>query len=129
MHNKEKSSSTWEKFWKENPTGFNSTMSQATLCFAETLDQKYPILPTDRILDIGCGPGFLVTHLKGKSAFVHGTDISAKYIQICKEQFEKDSNTSFSVSKVYDFEIYNELIKSNQINRVILLSVLQYYKS
>jgi hypothetical protein len=35
---------------------------------------------------------------------------------------------SFSVSKGYDYEAYHVLITENLINRVVMLSVLQYYK-
>ena len=119
----------WESFWKENPTGFNATMAQSTLFFAKTLADQYPIAPEDHFLDIGCGPGFLISYLKGKCEVIHGTDISEKYIEIAKEQFKDEQGISFTVSKAYDFKNYQELIVSYQINRVIMLSVLQYYKS
>lgn len=122
--------STWEAFWKKNPTGFDAMMKQATLFFAKTLDQKYPIQSDDHILDIGCGPGFLIDYLKDKAGFVHGIDISEKYIKICKERYKGDQNLSFStVTDSYDFDSYREIIVKKKINKVIMLSVLQYYKS
>lgn len=129
MPNKENRNTTWESFWKNNPTGFNSTMAQATLYFANTLDEQFPLQATDRVLDIGCGPGFLINYLKDRVEYVYGTDISEEYIKSCKSQFAGDSNTKFSVSQVYDFETYNHLIVDHKINRVIMLSVLQYYQS
>ena len=129
MKSNHQENSNWELFWKENPTGFNSTMAQSTLFFAESLAQSIPINTKDHVLDIGCGPGFLVDDLKDKCELVHGTDISEKYIEICKQRFGAEKNLSFSISKVYDFESYHHLIVDYQINRVILLSVLQYYNS
>lgn len=117
----------WEAFWKENPTGFNSTMLQSTRFFAENLNNVLPILSTDRFLDIGCGPGFLVDYLRKRCEFVHGTDISAQYIAQCEAQFADDHHTEFSVSKSYDYLAYDKLICENQINKVVMLSVLQYY--
>lgn len=127
MHNSAEVNTTWELFWKDNPTGFNETMAQSTLFFAKNLDEVLPIKPTDRFLDIGCGPGFLINDLRNKCEFIHGTDISEKYITGCKAKYVKNRNVSFSVSEAYDYETYQKLIVDHQINRVVLLSVLQYY--
>jgi cyclopropane fatty-acyl-phospholipid synthase-like methyltransferase len=129
MHNNNLSNASWESFWKENPTGFNSTMAQSTLFFAQQLDEQYPISINDHFLDIGCGPGFLMAYLKDRCELVHGTDISEKYIEICKQQFVSAQNVSVSLSKVYDFEAYDQLIIDQKINRVVMLSVLQYYNN
>ncbi|RXM38941.1 hypothetical protein BOQ62_14760 [Chryseobacterium sp. CH21] len=120
--------STWESFWKKNPTGFDSIMKQATLYFAKTLNKKYPIQPDDHILDLGCGPGFLIDYLKDKCELIHGIDISEKYIEICKEQYKDQKNLSISVNNSYDHDGYNQIIVEKKINKVIMLSVLQYYK-
>ncbi len=104
-------------------------MSQATLYFAQQLEKVLPSKPSDRFLDIGCGPGFFVGAIKDKCELVHGTDISEKYIQQCKAQYAQYPNVSFSVTKAYDYEKYNQLIIDNQINNVLMLSILQYYKS
>ena len=127
MHKRE--NSTWESFWKENPIGFNSTMSQATLFFSQQLEKLLPSKPSDRFLDIGCGPGFFIDAIKDKCEFVHGTDISEKYIQQCKQQYAQYPNISFSVTKAYDHEKYHQLIVDNQISKLLMLSILQYYKS
>lgn len=127
MHTRE--SSTWESFWKENPIGFNSTMSQATLYFSQQLEKVLPSKSSDRFLDIGCGPGFFIDAIKDKCEFVHGTDISEKYIQQCREQYAQYPNINFSVTKAYDYEKYHQLIIYNRINKLLMLSILQYYKS
>lgn len=127
MNNTE--NSTWELFWKGNPIGFNSTMSQATLFFSQQLEKVLPSKLSDRFLDIGCGPGFFIDAIKDKCELVHGTDISEKYIQLCKEQYAQYPHISFSVTKAYDYEKYHQLIIDNQINKVVILSILQYYKS
>ncbi len=127
MHNKENSS--WESFWKGNPVGFNETMYRATLFFSQQLEKVLPSKLSDRFLDIGCGPGFFIDAIKDKCEYVHGTDISEKYIQICQERYAQYPNVSFSVTKAYDYEKYHQLIIDNRINKVLMLSILQYYKS
>jgi cyclopropane fatty-acyl-phospholipid synthase-like methyltransferase len=129
MPNTIETSSSWESFWKDNPTGFNDTMAKSTLFFAQRLNQMFPISNHDYILDIGCGPGFLITYLKDKCELAYGTDISEKYIEICKKEFAAYGNIDFNITKPYDYEAYDKIIIENQINRVILLSVLQYYKN
>lgn len=104
-------------------------MAQATLYFAQQLEKVLPSKLSDRFLDIGCGPGFFVGAIKDKCEFVHGTDISEKYIQQCREQYAQYPNLSFNVTKAYDYEQYHRLIIDNQINKVVLLSILQYYKT
>ncbi|MDQ7948295.1 MAG: class I SAM-dependent methyltransferase [Pedobacter sp.] len=121
--------SPWETFWKENPVGFNATMVQSTLFFAKNLAHELPIQADDRILDIGCGPGYLIDDLKGKCAHIHGTDISEKYIAICSEKYATEPEITLSVSKAYDYGHYEKIIVEQRINRVIMLSVLQYYQN
>lgn len=120
--------STWETFWKKNPTGFDSMMKQATLFFARAFNKQYPIKSDDHILDIGCGPGFFIDYIKDKCNLVHGIDISEKYVEICKEKYKDHKNLSFSVNDSYNFSTYNHIIIKKKIDKVIMLSVLQYYK-
>lgn len=120
---------SWETFWKENPVGFNSTMAQSTLFFARNLIQTMPIDQGDHVLDIGCGPGFLIDYLIGKCELIHGTDISESYISICREKYTQNPEVSLSVTKAYDYRAYQELITEKKITKVVLLSILQYYRN
>ena len=129
MQENNDSNLSWETFWKNNPTGFNDTMCQSTLYFASQLDKKIPIEATDRILDIGCGPGFLTSYLIDKCEFIFGTDISTSYIADNKSKFNAQKNVEFSTSKPYDFTAYTDIITQHKINRVVVLSVLQYYEN
>lgn len=122
-------SSNWANYWQTNPDGFNEIMNLSTKYFADKLKDKYPLHKDDRVLDIGCGPGFLFNEFVNKVDLYVGTDISDKYIEICKNNILNSLNTCFTVSKAYDFEIYGKLILDNRINKVVMLSVLQYYQN
>ncbi|RYZ40125.1 MAG: class I SAM-dependent methyltransferase, partial [Sphingobacteriales bacterium] len=76
------------------------------------------------LLDLGCGPGFLVNQLKGKAAAVHGADISPAYVEACRQQHPE---ATFTCVKAYDNEAYGDIIREHTISRVIMLSVMQYY--
>ena len=122
-------SSSWANYWQTNPEGFNEIMNLSTKYFANKLNDKYPLLKNDRVLDIGCGPGFLFNEIVNKVDLFVGTDISDKYIEICKNNNLNTSSTHFVVSKAYDFETYRKLILDNRVNKVVMLSVLQYYQN
>lgn len=119
----------WEDYWKESPSGFNEIMYQSTVYFGSQLVKHFPVVTSDSILDYGCGPGFLVDYLEKTNARIHGMDISETYIKMCNEKFKANQNLSFSVTKSYDFEELRKVIVEKKINKVIILSILQYYQT
>jgi len=124
--NKEKG---WEDYWKESPSGFNEIMNQSTVYFAKQYLEHFPITPSDVILDYGCGPGFLINYLQPTGAQFHGMDISDTYIKICKEKYRSNPKLSFSVTQSYDFDELKSAIIEKKANKVIVLSILQYYEN
>ncbi|WP_129714553.1 class I SAM-dependent methyltransferase [Pedobacter sp. SYP-B3415] len=126
---KQQTPSEWEHFWKTNPSGFDEIMLRSTAYFADKLEAEYPGKKTERLLDLGCGPGFLTGLLKDHYAYIHGTDISSAYVDACRLRFSDAQNVEFSLSAAYDFEYYIKVIERKQITRVVMLSVLQYYRS
>jgi 2-polyprenyl-3-methyl-5-hydroxy-6-metoxy-1,4-benzoquinol methylase len=119
----------WEDYWKDSPEGFNEIMYESTVYFGKQLVKHFPVSPSDSILDYGCGPGFLVDFLEQTKAKIHGMDISENYIKVCQNKFKANSNLSFSVTKSYDFEELRRVILEKKVNKVVILSILQYYQS
>lgn len=119
----------WEGFWKNSPNQFNDTMYQSTKYFAERYKQEFPLTNNDRVLDIGCGPGFLIQLIKDECGQIVGTDISGTYIAEAKQTFANDPKVVLKHSKPYDFYFYGSLIQKHQINKVVVLSILQYYEN
>lgn len=120
---------SWENFWKNHASNFDTVMYKATQCFAERYLKKFPIKAGDRLLDFGCGPGYFLQFIPKDISFVLGVDISQKYIDICKTTFKNNSNFSFEVNKVYQFEELKKNIAFHNINKIVVLSVFQYYPS
>lgn len=119
----------WANFWQTNPEGFNDIMNLSTLYFADKLKKEYPLQKHDCFFDLGCGPGFLINQVVDKVNLVVGTDISEKYIEICDKNFALVKNVHLVKIEAYDFESYSNIILNYNVNKVIMLSVLQYYEN
>lgn len=92
--------------------------------------RKYKRLENISILDWGCGPGRIITHLPSfvdKSCKLYGTDYNQRYINWCKENI---SNVSFqtntldpplkfdanSMDIVYGISIFTHLSKESHLS-------------
>jgi len=58
----------------------------------ESILKNMKINSKDKILDLGCGTGFLFQHLSEKAGLVVGLDISKKALQEAKKRTKKASN-------------------------------------
>ena len=122
-------SKNWDVFWEKSPDGFNDVMRKSTAFVGKKLIDFEILNNSNRILDFGCGPGFLIDCIKDNSNFIIGVDISETYINICKNNFKNYNNLCFEVIKPYDFEKLSEIIQNYKIDTVIILSTLQYYNT
>lgn len=120
----------WATFWKQNPSGFDQVMLEATKEFSKRLSEKNLINHNDVILDYGCGLGFFIENLSpDKAKKICGVDISEFYINKCREKFSDSDKYRFEVINSEDFNLLKELIKQEKANKVIILSVLQYFQN
>lgn len=53
------------------------------------------MLPSDVVLDIGCGTGSLALRLAPSGAQVHGLDLSSEMVRIAREKAEDVTNVTF----------------------------------
>ncbi len=119
----------WDGFWKKSPDGFNDIMNESTIFVGEKLIEHHFINKTNQVLDFGCGPGFLIDCIKNDTKTVMGVDISETYIETCKEKFKDNPNLTFQHLSPYSHTQVAEIISSQKIDTVIILSILQYYNS
>ena len=78
------STTGWANFWEDQTHSFKTVMKIATTFFAREIEKQFHIKPTDKILDYGCGPGFLADYLATKAISITGADINKFYIDQCK---------------------------------------------
>jgi SAM-dependent methyltransferase len=119
----------WASFWKNNPVGFDAIMQESAVFVREKLLAHQIIKPSDVLLDMGCGPGLLVAELQNKVKTIIGADISEAYIDICKNKFQNSTNLFFLAFPSFDYTSVAASIAEQNVNKVIILSVLQYYQT
>ena len=87
------STSDWAHFWENERQSFNTVMKIATTYFASEIENKFQLNSTIKILDYGCGPGFLIDFLATKEISITGADIN----QIVLFNYEKQIDNISSV--------------------------------
>ncbi len=122
---------SWGNYWKENPKLFMKVMEKSTEFVAEKLELHQLINKSTHLFDFGCGPGYLANALKGKINSYYGVDISAKYIEIAKEKCKKNKEFVFRELPLEESISSLTLLKQegNQFDTIIILSVIQYFKT
>jgi ubiquinone/menaquinone biosynthesis C-methylase UbiE len=84
------------------------------------------IAPGHRVVDLGCGPGFLslaVADIVGPSGTVHGVDINARFVGDATERAKERGVTHAKFHHVADATLP---LASRSIDRVIAKNVLEY---
>jgi 2-polyprenyl-3-methyl-5-hydroxy-6-metoxy-1,4-benzoquinol methylase len=121
-----KNTNPWYQIWKE-PNGFDPVMKAIMPYFAKQIRKKITFNRQDKILDIGCGPGYFEEIIAGQVKSIHGMDISPRYVQMCSEKF-KETNCSFFILDSMDYLNFI-VLGNNTYTKVIALSTLQYFSS
>jgi 2-polyprenyl-3-methyl-5-hydroxy-6-metoxy-1,4-benzoquinol methylase len=109
-----------EKFYDNNdPWGYEinpDDIKRKNIILSEIPERKY-----DKVLDIGCGHGFITRDLPGKS--IVGVDISAKAIaQATFNQSQKDNEKNISFIQSSVFQLTSHILDSYDL--IIITGVL-----
>jgi amino acid adenylation domain-containing protein len=140
--------SQWQAVWDEtyrekapllepgfNIVGWNSSYTGEPIDPLEmkqwvdhTVERILSLRPR-RVLEIGCGTGLLLFRIAPDTESYHGTDLSQKALDYCKQQIAASSdgyqNVTFSQRVADDFADLN----AGAYDTVILNSVVQYFPS
>ncbi len=136
---------SWTAFWQKKQGVFDDMMYHYTYFTAKKLHEKQFILPSDEVLDIGCGQGRMADFFSGKTKKWVGLDISENYIGNCKNRFRKNKDISnknptenLPENSMTNFEFYTipsddylnfEVLKSQKFDKIVVMSVVQYFKN
>ena len=114
-----------EKFWNNISKWFsnsNRTMNSPALQTMKQSADKY-FTPTDKILDIGCGPGDITIEIARKTQLVYATDISGGMIKAAEQEAVKQN--------IYNIQFFRtDLIDANfqtgSFDVITAFNMLQY---
>ena len=114
-----------ERFWDNVSKRFSDSNRKMNSPALQTVKQnagKY-FTPTDKILDIGCGPGDITIEIARKTKEVYATDISEGMIGAAKERAinENITNIQFIHTDLSDMKF-----QSDSFDVITAFNVLQY---
>lgn len=119
---------TWSTFWMSERHAFDDVMRLATQYFARQFCNTFKPDRDARVLDYGCGPGFLADVLIPTGVDFYGADINEYFIDICRQHHP---DTHFFAVHV-DAERNKQVLQTTlpgQMDFIILLSITQYLSS
>lgn len=118
---------TWLDFWqKENE--FDDSMSMNYAYFLARVEKYIPLSKTQKVLDIGSGPGNLEDAWFDRVAEIHGLDISTRYNEIARKKHAAHPGIYFHDLSAADYLNF-DVVARQQFDVIIVMSVVQYYKS
>ena len=119
--------STWLDFWqKENE--FDNSMTANYAYFLARVEQYIPLSKTQKVLDIGSGPGNLEDAWHNRVAEMHGLDISKRYNELARAKHAAHPHVYFHDLPADDYLNFSPVAKQ-QFDVIIVMSVVQYYRS
>ncbi len=119
----------WGNFWKDQRQSFYAVMKMATSYFVSRFEKQYPLQPADELFDYGCGPGFVADSLAGKPIQLTGADINDFFIEECRKNHPAFRFMVITTDAANNKKILSEELKGKQFDHILLLSIIQYFKS
>ncbi|GAB3991277.1 hypothetical protein GCM10028807_21010 [Spirosoma daeguense] len=119
--------STWLDFWqKENK--FDNAMSNNYAYFLAKVEKYVTLSKTQRVLDIGSGPGNLEDAWHDRVAEIHGIDISQRYNEMGRDKHANHPTVFFHDLSPDDYLNFSP-VANKQFDIIIVMSVVQYYRN
>lgn len=119
--------SEWENFWKNQKRAFHSVMKIATTAFAARLEKELTINDSTKLLDYGCGPGFLADYYAEKNIIFTGLDINTSFIEECKKNHSTSRFLLITTVADENKKILDTQLAKKQFNAITILSIAQYF--
>jgi 2-polyprenyl-3-methyl-5-hydroxy-6-metoxy-1,4-benzoquinol methylase len=104
-------------------------MRVSTDFFGRQFQDQFPLSKGEVILDYGCGPGFLIDNLVASNATVVGADISEFFLHQNRIKHPLTEFVHISEDADSTVDILSEKLRGRKFDYIILLSIIQYFKS
>ncbi len=83
---------------------------------------RHPLPPGARMLDVGCGNGWLLSRFAGRSLRLYGLDLTRRSLQICRRRFERTKTEVHLVNASAEDIPFGD----NQFDQVTSLGVIHH---
>jgi 2-polyprenyl-3-methyl-5-hydroxy-6-metoxy-1,4-benzoquinol methylase len=123
------STTGWDKFWIDQKESFNEVMRIGTTYFGKKIENEFNIKPGDKILDYGCGPGFLADYFASKNMLITGADINSVFLDQCKLNHPNSKFIRITTSAEENRKIFDKELSQEKFDLIILMSIVQYFKN
>jgi 2-polyprenyl-3-methyl-5-hydroxy-6-metoxy-1,4-benzoquinol methylase len=122
---KQKNLNKSERFWDNVSKRFSGSNRMMNSPALQIVQQKAGIYftPTDKVLDIGCGPGDITFEIARKTQEVFATDISEGMIGAAKQSAIKKNITNI---QFYQTDLLDTKFQSDSFDVITAFSMLQY---
>jgi 2-polyprenyl-3-methyl-5-hydroxy-6-metoxy-1,4-benzoquinol methylase len=118
----------WIEWWKTENVVSPATWFNNMEIFVTASASLLQYHSEDRILDIGCGPGYLAAFLKNRVKEIHCLDTSQRYLDMCEATFSGHKNI-FCHKLAEDNYTDLSFLKGQTFSKIVCQSVVQYYKA
>jgi 2-polyprenyl-3-methyl-5-hydroxy-6-metoxy-1,4-benzoquinol methylase len=118
----------WDGFWENQKESFGEIMRINTSHFAFRVSKEFS-LTSRKVLDYGCGPGFLADSIKNKGVTFTGVDINPYYLEKAKINHPESSFFSISADPHKNTQLFIQYFKNEKFDFIICLSIFQYFPS
>ena len=123
------SSESWSRFWLNQEQSFFTIMRISTSYLATQIEKHLQLNRESKILDYGCGPGFLADSLSQHGIIADGADINPYFIAQCKSNHPH----SIFLGITTDFEdcriLFERELREKKFDVIVILSIVQYFKN
>ena len=120
-------SQNWLEFWQRK-NNFDHNMIDNYNCFLSKIEHHIKLSKDLMVLDFGSGPGHLEDAWHNKVKEIHGADVSERYNAIAAAKHSNHTNVFFHQINPNDY-LNLSILPQIKFDLVIVMSVLQYYKS
>ena len=110
------------RFWDRSAKKYASAPIKDIPAYEYTLDRtRSYLMPTDRVLELGCGTGSTGLLLAGAAAQYHGTDISPEMIRIARDKAAAEAvdNITFTAATAQE-----GMVAAGPVDVVLALNLL-----
>jgi len=120
--------SSWDNFWKGQKDAFGEIMRVNTDYFGKQMERVFGLVGTDRILDYGCGPGFLADYLAKRGISLTGADINDFFIAQCRAHHPGSLFVPITTDPYVNRGILRQQLEDRKFDYIVVLSIAQYFK-